>query len=79
MPYFSFAGRFAVKEAVAKAFGTGIRGFSLKDIEVKNDELGKPSVILYNELKKSYDGCDIHITITHNKTMAMATAILERK
>ncbi len=38
------AGNFAVKEAVSKCLGTGIRGFDLKDIEVLRDELGAPYV-----------------------------------
>lgn len=45
------AGNFAVKEAVAKVFGTGFRAFGLTDIEVLRDELGKPYVTLYGEAK----------------------------
>lgn len=41
------AGNFAAKEAVSKALGTGIRGFSFKDIEILRNELGKPEVILH--------------------------------
>ena len=41
------AGDFAVKEAVAKVFGTGFRDFMPGDIEVLRDELGKPYVNLY--------------------------------
>lgn len=51
-PYSSYAGRFASKEAVSKAFGTGVHGFSLSDIEILNDELGKPYVTLYNVIKE---------------------------
>ena len=40
------AGRFAAKEAISKALGTGIRGFNFKDIEIINNKLGKPEVIL---------------------------------
>ena len=36
------AGDFSVKEAVSKCFGTGVRNFSLLDIEVLRDSLGKP-------------------------------------
>src|SRR4051812_13439943 len=44
----SFALRFAAKEAVAKALGTGIRrGINFKDIEVSTDSLGRPSVELH--------------------------------
>ena len=46
------AGSFAVKEAVAKMFGTGFRGFMPGDIEVLRDELGKPYVNLYGGAKK---------------------------
>ena len=46
-PYASYAGRFAAKETVSKALGTGVRGFSLNDVEILNDELGKPTVTLY--------------------------------
>ena len=36
------ASRFAAKEAFSKAIGTGIRGFSMRDITVRSDELGRP-------------------------------------
>ena len=40
----TIAGNFAVKEAVSKAIGTGVKGFSLKDIEVFRELSGKPIV-----------------------------------
>jgi len=46
-PYPFYAKRFAAKEAFSKALGTGIRkGISFKNIEVKNNKLGKPSVLI---------------------------------
>ena len=42
------AGYFAAKEAVAKALGTGLRGFGMWDICIHNDDLGKPVAILKN-------------------------------
>jgi holo-[acyl-carrier protein] synthase len=42
----SFAARFAAKEAVLKALGTGMRNNSWHEIEILNDELGKPKVLL---------------------------------
>ena len=48
----SIAGNFASKEAISKAIGTGIRGFRLKDIEILRDELGKPIVNTYNNLRE---------------------------
>ena len=42
-----YAKRFAAKEALSKALGTGIRkGINFKDIEISNDNFGKPSIIL---------------------------------
>src|SRR6056297_2159802 len=47
-PWSYYAGRFAAKEAVVKALGTGFRGFNWKDVEIIKDELGKPEVVLHN-------------------------------
>ncbi|EPY2271907.1 holo-ACP synthase [Clostridium sporogenes] len=75
------AGRFAAKEAVSKALGTGIRDFNFKDIEIINNELGKPQVILkpkaediIRKVSKSYK---IHLSISHEKEYAIAYALLE--
>ncbi len=77
-PYNIYAGRFAVKEAISKAFGTGVRGFVLTDIEILNDELGKPYVKLKNEIKKKYNEFEIMITISHSKENAIATALIQK-
>lgn len=72
------AGNFAAKEAISKALGTGVRGFSLKEIEVLRDELGKPIVLLSknisNIINKSYK---LSLSISHNKSNAIAFAVLE--
>lgn len=76
------AGNFAVKEAVSKVFGTGIRGFELIDIEVLRDELGKPYVNLYNKAVKiagEYNIEKIHISISNTKDYAIAYAVGESK
>ncbi len=75
-PYPSYAGRFAAKEAISKAFGTGVRGFSLVDIEILPDDLGKPRVYLYGELKKRYLEENIMISISHSRDYATAVAVL---
>ena len=46
----TIAGSFAVKEAVSKALGTGIRGFAFNDIEVLRNDLGKPLVFLSEKI-----------------------------
>lgn len=78
-PYPSYAGRFAAKEAVSKAFGTGVRGFRLVDIEILNDKLGKPEVVLGGELAERYRGYTVELSISHSKEYATAVAILLEK
>jgi holo-[acyl-carrier protein] synthase len=70
------AARFSAKESVAKAIGTGFRGkLSWLDIEIRNDPLGKPYVLLSDALKKELEDPIILITISHCKLYASTTAI----
>ena len=71
-PYASFAGRFAAKEAVAKAVGTGVRGFSLRDIEILNEENGRPVIETI-----VFEG-NIHVSISHTDKTAIAQVVLEK-
>ena len=74
------AGDFAVKEAVAKALGTGFRGFMPDDIEVLRDELGKPFVNLYGGAKERAEQLRIgrlHASITNTKDYAVAFVVAE--
>lgn len=76
----SIAGVFCVKEAVSKALGTGIRGFSLKDIEVRHNALGKPEAVLFGnakEIMEEMGGRNIHISISHTDENAVAFAVIE--
>jgi holo-[acyl-carrier protein] synthase len=76
----SYAARFAGKEAVLKAFGTGLSGGSLQDIEVLCDQKGCPKVTLYGYyacLATEYGIRTIQISLTHARTYAAATAIFE--
>ena len=71
-----FAGRFAAKEAIAKALGTGFgAALSWLDIEILNDPLGQPQPFLSSQAQKRF--CDPHlqITISHCKAYAVAFAI----
>lgn len=77
---FRYADNFAVKEAVAKCFGTGFRGFGLIDIEVLRDELGKPYVNLYNGAKDKAEALNIkqiHISISNTDDYSAAVAIAQ--
>jgi holo-[acyl-carrier protein] synthase len=76
----SLASRFAAKEAVAKALGTGIREFTWTDIEIINNELGKPHITLYNKAKSKAEELNvkqIHISLSHTHTLAFASSYLE--
>lgn len=73
-----FAGRFAVKEAVAKALSTGwAGGFRWKDVEVENDPSGKPSVRLHGTVKEMLKGNRILVSISHSDNTVVACAIIE--
>lgn len=73
-----FAGRFAAKEAISKALGTGIcEHLGWLDIEILNDENGKPLVHLSEHAKMTFGVLTIHITISHCKEYAVAFAISE--
>ncbi len=75
------AGRFAVKEAVLKAFGTGkSQGILWRDVETVRGARGKPNVTLYgNAVKymKQMNGSAIHVTIAHDGGKAVAFVIIE--
>ncbi|WP_127836630.1 holo-ACP synthase [Clostridium prolinivorans] len=74
------AGRFAAKEAVSKALGTGFRGFDFKDIVIDRTALGKPIVVLKGKAKlliQKYGECKIHISISHGEDNAIAYALIE--
>lgn len=72
------AGNFAAKEAISKALGTGVRGFSLNEIEVLRDDLGKPIVKLSSNIESIIkNNYKINLSISHNKTSAIAFAIVE--
>ena len=70
----NLAGKFAAKEAISKAYGTGIgSSLSFKDITIKKDRLGKPWVSMNKKNKKE----KVHISISHSLNHAIAFAILE--
>lgn len=76
-----FSGRFAAKEAFLKALGTGLRdGISWTDLEITNDDLGKPHLSASNIARKKLDALQvrsIHISISHSMDHANAVVILE--
>ena len=76
----TYAGIFSAKEAISKAIGTGVREFSLTDLEILNDDLGKPYVAISEKLDKiikdKKEDYQIEISISHSKKYATAVAIV---
>lgn len=71
-----FAGRFSSKEAIVKAFGTGMgEKVSWLDLEILNDAHGKPEVILSPKLKELFDNPTILLSLSHCTLYATAVAI----
>jgi holo-[acyl-carrier protein] synthase len=81
-PSVYFAGRWAAKEAFAKALGTGFGRFcSWTDISVSNDSAGKPFITLSGnalEYAEKLEIANIHLSISHEKEYACASVILEK-
>jgi holo-[acyl-carrier protein] synthase len=74
------ASRFAAKEALAKALGTGFRdGLIMPDIAILSNEIGRPYLQLSGkaqELAQSLGVKDLHLSISHEKEFALAFVIL---
>ena len=71
-----FAGRFTAKEAVVKAFGTGFgHEISWHDVEILNDERGKPFVLLSAGVQEKFQQPQLLISISHCEEYATAVAI----
>ena len=76
----TYAGIFSAKEAISKAIGTGVREFSLTYLEILNDDLGKPYVVVSERLdkiiKSKKENYQIEISISHSKKYATAIAVI---
>lgn len=76
----SLASRFAAKEAVFKALGTGWSlGLRWQDVEVVNDSLGKPGIILRGEAKERAGLMGVQkvlVSLSHTKQYAVAYVVL---
>lgn len=75
-----YAARFAAKEAVSKAFGTGIgSALGWTDVEVKRHPSGQPFLVLHGggaALARARGVTQMHLSLTHLETAAAAVAIL---
>ena len=73
----SLAAAFAAKEAFTKALGTGLRGFSLREVEVLHDGLGAPHYAFSGKAaeKVAELGLSFELSLTHTGTTAVAVAV----
>ena len=69
------AKRFAAKEAVAKALRQGIGKLAFNEIEILNNEIGAPFV---NVLKAGYENLKFHVSLSDEKTHAIAYVLAEK-
>lgn len=79
--YESYAVRFAAKEAVAKALGTGLMrdGVSFTSIEVRTNDMGRPYVVLSDAAADRYEaisGIDIALSLSHDGDNAQASCVI---
>lgn len=73
------AGRWAAKEAVVKALGTGWRGVCYTDVEIRRQPSGAPTVILYQgaaRLVAAWGESQWQLSLSHDRDYAIATALL---
>ena len=75
-----FAGRFAAKEAIVKALGTGFReGVSWLDFEILPDAFGKPKVYVSEDIQQQFPDLQIELSISHTETFASAVALISKQ
>ena len=81
-----YAKRFAAKEAFAKALGTGFRkNLNFKDIEILNDNLGKPYYNINNKIKKilkkisNSKSLDLFLSLSDEKSYSVAFVTIQTK
>lgn len=78
-----YGARFAAKESFLKALGLGLgMGVNLRDIEVVNDDSGRPALLLAGGARVQIEKrkiTNIHLSLTHTKNYATALVVLEKE
>lgn len=76
----SYAVNFCAKEAFAKALGTGVRGFCLKEVQLLRDNSGMPYLKFSGRAERIVSQARLvfHISATHSEMLAAAFAVAER-
>ena len=75
----SYAARFAGKEAVSKCLGTGFRrGVCPNLIEIVDNEKSRPTVKLHGRAAEYGRGYTLHLSLSHDRSMVVAVAVMEK-
>lgn len=75
----SLAVRYAAKEALGKAMGSGLT-FLLREVQVVNNRQGKPEIVLHGQAAQQFaagGGRAIHLSLTHELDNAVAMVVIE--
>jgi len=79
-PHLHLAARFAAKEAISKAFGTGIgKEIGWRDLEIVREPSGQPRVVLHGralEYAKIRGVREIHVSLSHTAAYGAASAVI---
>ena len=75
-PVASLAARFAAKEALVKALGSSY-GLAWLEIEVVNDEAGKPCFVFFGTTARTIGERRVHLSLSHDAGMAIAMVVVE--
>ncbi len=73
------SGRFAAKEALGKALGTGMAGMRPSDIQIDSTSTGKPFMVLYGSAKALVGERSVLLSISHDNPVASAVVLLQRE
>lgn len=77
----SISARFCAKEAFAKAVGLGFRKFTFRDVQIFQDSLGRPYIVLENKAKELFNNSsyEFSVSLTHTENYAGAVVICNDK
>ncbi len=77
-PHLSYAARFAAKEALLKALGTGLSGgVKWRDMEIVDDEHSKPKVKVSGEVERLIGRRRILLSLSHTREYGVAVVVIQ--
>ena len=71
------ASRFAAKEALVKALGTGFRALAARHVSVMHDDSGRPFFSFDSQVAAIFDGVSVHLSISHERDHSVAMVVID--